>query len=165
MLLTYNKIQEISIEDTTISEEPLISGPLEQIELQAQQETNAYSRLLEHIKINYCSQVNLSKQTVKETLLLLNNSEMVSPETDILQFWKIKLNGCKDKYLILLIQTVLAVPTTQVSVERAFSALGLFLTKTRTRLSDKNLENSLLVKLNFDIVKRKTDFEEFNSET
>jgi hAT family C-terminal dimerisation region len=41
-----------------------------------------------------------------------------------------------DPQLFGLSQVVLAVPPTQVSVERAFSALGLILTARRNRLGD-----------------------------
>lgn len=45
---------------------------------------------------------------------------------------------------------ILAVPTTQVSVERTFSTLKLILSDLRSSLSDKTLQNILLVKLNHD---------------
>uniref|UniRef100_A0A182NT07 HAT C-terminal dimerisation domain-containing protein n=1 Tax=Anopheles dirus TaxID=7168 RepID=A0A182NT07_9DIPT len=43
---------------------------------------------------------------------------------------------------------LLAVPSNQVSVERAFSALGLVLSDKRTKMNDDTLENILLIKLN-----------------
>nr|XP_049467036.1 uncharacterized protein LOC125908363 [Anopheles coluzzii] len=43
---------------------------------------------------------------------------------------------------------LLAVPSNQVSVERAFSALALILSDKRTKMNDENLENILLIKLN-----------------
>ncbi|XP_062549754.1 uncharacterized protein LOC134214385 isoform X2 [Armigeres subalbatus] len=43
---------------------------------------------------------------------------------------------------------VLATPSNQVSVERAFSALGLVLSNFRTQLAEETLTNILLVKLN-----------------
>ncbi|XP_062533662.1 uncharacterized protein LOC134202652 [Armigeres subalbatus] len=43
---------------------------------------------------------------------------------------------------------IMAVPATQVSVERAFSALALVLSPARTKLSAQNLESILLIKLN-----------------
>ncbi|XP_055622688.1 uncharacterized protein LOC129766202 [Toxorhynchites rutilus septentrionalis] len=43
-------------------------------------------------------------------------------------------------------------PSSQASVERAFSALSLVLTSRRTSITDDILENTLLLKLNADIV-------------
>lgn len=43
---------------------------------------------------------------------------------------------------------VLTTPSNQVSVERAFSALGLVLSNFRTQLAEETLTNILLVKLN-----------------
>lgn len=67
-------------------------------------------------------------------------------ETNIRSFWKTK----KFEYPILyeLSQIVFAVPPTEVAVERNFSALDFILTKRRNRLSDRNLEIILFLKLN-----------------
>ncbi|XP_049548124.1 uncharacterized protein LOC125959347, partial [Anopheles darlingi] len=51
-----------------------------------------------------------------------------------------------DPMIYSLAKVPLSVPRTQVSTERAFSALGLILTDKRMRLSDKNLAN-VIVKL------------------
>lgn len=48
-----------------------------------------------------------------------------------------------------LSQVMLSVPATQVSVERAFSALRFVLTDYRTSMNDASLENILLVRLNW----------------
>lgn len=56
-----------------------------------------------------------------------------------------------DPMLYSLAQVALAVPCTQVSAERSFSALGLILTDKRMRLSDKNLSNVLFVKQNSEL--------------
>lgn len=45
---------------------------------------------------------------------------------------------------------MLAVPATQVSVERAFSALATVLTKLRSKLTNRSLSNILITKLNFE---------------
>lgn len=45
----------------------------------------------------------------------------------------------------------MAIPPTQASVERTFSALALVLTSHRTNLGDEILENILLVRLNHDL--------------
>lgn len=46
---------------------------------------------------------------------------------------------------------VLATPSSQVSVERSFSALRLVLSDHRTMMSDDTLENILILKLNDDV--------------
>lgn len=50
--------------------------------------------------------------------------------------------------LYAVAMVVLATPSNQVSVERAFSALGLILSNRRTQLAEDTLTNILLVKLN-----------------
>jgi hAT family C-terminal dimerisation region len=56
-----------------------------------------------------------------------------------------------DPNLYQLSQDILAVPPTQISVERAFSDLGLILTSRRNRLADNTIENLLVCKLNPDV--------------
>lgn len=65
---------------------------------------------------------------------------------NILMYWKIKSNEYPT--LSKLARTIYAVPATQVSVERSFSALKFILSDERNRLSSHNLENILLVRLN-----------------
>lgn len=48
-----------------------------------------------------------------------------------------------------LSRVLLSVPATQVSVERAFSAIRIVLNDYRTSMSDESLENILLVRLNW----------------
>ena len=49
---------------------------------------------------------------------------------------------------------LLAVPSNQVTVERAFSAFGLIFTDMRTKLSEDVLENLLILKLNRDVLEK-----------
>lgn len=53
--------------------------------------------------------------------------------------------------LFELARVVLSAPATQVSVERAFSALRYILNDYRTSLGSDSLENILIVRLNFDM--------------
>lgn len=69
---------------------------------------------------------------------------------NVLDFWKAKKYVYPELYKIAVV--VLAIPCTQVSVERAFSALVLVLTKSRTRLSPENLTDILMVRLNADLI-------------
>lgn len=52
-------------------------------------------------------------------------------------------------FLAKLAAIVHGVPATEVSVERAFSALKLILDDLRCNLSDENLKKILFVKLNY----------------
>lgn len=70
-------------------------------------------------------------------------------KTSILQYWKEKED---EQVLYKLSQVIFSVPPTQTTVERAFSALGLILTPLRTRISDQNLQNILIVRLNHGIL-------------
>jgi len=51
-------------------------------------------------------------------------------------------------YISALAQVVLATPATQVSVERAFSALHFILSERRSSISAENLNALLVIKLN-----------------
>lgn len=66
--------------------------------------------------------------------------------SNILDFFNdVKL---KQPHLTAIAQVVLATPATQVSVERAFSALHFILSERRSSISADNLNSLLLIKLN-----------------
>lgn len=69
----------------------------------------------------------------------------------ITNFWEENKEKMPDLYKIS--NVIFGIPPTQVTVERAFSALALILSHLRTRLSDTNLENILLIRLNFSVFK------------
>lgn len=69
----------------------------------------------------------------------------LSMESNVLDYWQ---NKKTDSDIYSVSQIVLATPATQVSVERAFSALAQILGPLRTNLSIENLNNILLIKLN-----------------
>lgn len=64
----------------------------------------------------------------------------------ILEFWEKNKLDMPDLYK--LATTVFAVPPTQASVERAFSALALVILPRRTNLSDETMQQILLIRLN-----------------
>ncbi|XP_052565472.1 zinc finger BED domain-containing protein 4-like [Culex pipiens pallens] len=83
---------------------------------------------------------------IEQKLHELSLQPRVSCDDDVLEFW-----DCKKKLepeLYALAQVALAVPCTQVSVERSFNSLALILSDRRLRLGNANLTNILLVKLN-----------------
>lgn len=67
----------------------------------------------------------------------------------LLNIAQIRRKNMETKPELYKLATVIhSVPPTQTSVERAFSAMALILNPLKTRLSDKNLENMLLIRLN-----------------
>lgn len=98
-----------------------------------------------------CSTANIStERSLKQKLENLCYNERVSFDTNIQEFWRNFHH--KNQEVGKLVQTALAVPSTQVSVERAFSALSTIITKQRTKLSKETINNILLVKLNSNLL-------------
>lgn len=87
-------------------------------------------------------------------VLLLENYEKNLPEMrvrdSILTYWLSRKES--DPILYQLASMVNTIPPTQVTVERAFSILGLIYNARRTRLSPEMLQHILLIKLNKDLV-------------
>lgn len=83
-----------------------------------------------------------------EVLLENYNQEQkrISRKTNILEFWK--ENSITQPELYKLAMTVLAVPATQVSVERLFSGLKFVLSPLRMNIDEAILEDQLLVRAN-----------------
>ncbi|XP_067213908.1 uncharacterized protein [Linepithema humile] len=92
-------------------------------------------------------QGHLSLQRI-EVLLKNYNQEQkrISRKTNILEFWK--ENSITQPELYKLAMIVLAVPATQVSVERLFSSLKFGLSPLRTNINEAILEDQLLVRAN-----------------
>lgn len=63
--------------------------------------------------------------------------------------WRARKSTHPELYELAMV--ILAAPSTQVSVERAFSALNLVFSDLRCGLSDEVLQNILLIKLNGDV--------------
>ncbi|XP_070073345.1 uncharacterized protein [Drosophila takahashii] len=70
----------------------------------------------------------------------------ISLDTDIMKFWE--ENKLRYPILYQLATVVHAVPATQVSVERSFSALKMMLTDNRCNIKSSSLAMLLFVKLN-----------------
>lgn len=100
----------------------------------------------------YLRGLNESREEVLQTWNIdqkldeLASGPRLHAETNVLEYW-LNLKFSKPD-LHQLAVVALSVPTTQVSVERAFSALALVLTDHRTRLSEETLENILILRLN-----------------
>lgn len=78
-----------------------------------------------------------------------------SAQFDILKYWESQ--KITSPILYRLAMVVLAAPSTQVSVERAFSGLKLILTDHRMRLTESSVENLLVLKLNLDLLGKVAD--------
>lgn len=63
--------------------------------------------------------------------------------SSVLDFWNLQTNSLAD-----IANTVLSAPSTEVSVERNFSALKYIFSDKRNRLLGENIENLLIVSLN-----------------
>lgn len=71
-------------------------------------------------------------------------------DSSILNYWESKKKSEPELYQ--LSQVILAAPASQVSVERAFSALGLILTQKRTSIKSAKLNDVLIIKLNSNLL-------------
>lgn len=89
---------------------------------------------------------------IRQKLDALAYGQKLPFATNILDYWKNL--STKEKDLFKLAEVILAVPSSQVSVERAFSALSTIVTKQRTRLSSATINNLLIVKLNNNIIEK-----------
>ncbi|XP_036317391.1 uncharacterized protein LOC118732368 [Rhagoletis pomonella] len=96
-------------------------------------------------------QVSQNIQSLRLKLEGLAQQSKMPFNTDIINYWK-NLQ-IPEPTLSKLSQIILSVPSSQTSVERAFSALSLILTKHRSRLSSENLNNLLFIKLNENLFK------------
>ncbi|XP_065079200.1 uncharacterized protein LOC135702131 [Ochlerotatus camptorhynchus] len=71
---------------------------------------------------------------------------------DVWKHWMARKHTHPELYAVATV--VHSVPSTQVSVERSFSALALVLSNIRAGLSDDTLEDILIIKLNMDILQK-----------
>lgn len=104
------------------------------------------------------SNTNVTNENINEQTTTANIDTMLREfigTTDsldnltIFDYWQQKMHTKPEMYELASI--VHSVPPTQTTVERAFSAMALILSPLRTNLSDKNLENVLLLRLNRDL--------------
>lgn len=71
---------------------------------------------------------------------------------DVWSHWLARKHSHPELFEVAMV--ILSAPSSQVSVERAFSALALVLSDLRTSLSDDALQDILMIKLNKDIFER-----------
>lgn len=83
---------------------------------------------------------------------------------DVWEYWMRRQKSHPELFAVAMV--VLATPSNQVSVERAFSGLALVLSPHRAGLGSEVLEDILLIKLNRDIFEQVMpfyDWKEFSS--
>lgn len=85
-----------------------------------------------------------SYSTIRERILKLR--ERTVTRQHVLDYWR--ANCSSDPGLEKLAKIVLALPVTQVTVERAFSHLPLVITNRRNRLMAKTIKAIFMVKFN-----------------
>lgn len=115
--------------------------------------SNGFSKL--EAKMNLLIQLTPpTDQTTKQKLENVCNGARLPFDKNVLEYWK--STYISNPELAKLLDVTLSVPSTQVSVERAFSALSTILTKLRCKLSKDTINNILLVKLNKNLIKHAT---------
>ncbi|XP_055525420.1 uncharacterized protein LOC129718564 [Wyeomyia smithii] len=82
----------------------------------------------------------------------LDAEERRSHSYDVWKHWITRKHTHPELYAVAIV--VLATPSSQSSVERAFSALALILTDSRTGLGEDTLANMLIIKLNRDVFQK-----------
>lgn len=69
---------------------------------------------------------------------------------DILAYWISRRLSHPEMYRLAMV--VLSAPSTQVCVERMFSALKLLLTDQRQKLTDSHIDDLMMLKINSDLL-------------
>ncbi|KAL5233767.1 hypothetical protein ACI65C_001177 [Semiaphis heraclei] len=87
-----------------------------------------------------------SKQLMREKIEEFGRVERLTYKADVINYWKD--NKIAKPELFELAQILMAVPATQVSVERSFSALKFILSDLRSSISSDILEDILIIRGN-----------------
>ncbi|XP_041767441.1 uncharacterized protein LOC121591114 [Anopheles merus] len=108
-------------------------------------------------------EIQTSVNKILRQLISLDAEAHQNSHFDVWNFWLMRKSTHPELYEVATL--LLSVPSNQVSVERAFSALGLVLSDKRTRMNDDTLENILLIKLNQPLLEKiLPDLYEWNKE-
>lgn len=89
----------------------------------------------------------LIKELEFQPKVLLENQQF-----DVMKYWMKQRTGQPELYRLAMV--VLSAPSTQVIIERSFSALKLILSDLRQRLSDPRIQDLMILKLNPDLLPR-----------
>lgn len=105
-----------------------------------------FQRYLDSCDINDHS----PNQDIKSIIKSFDNFMVEPVHSSVLSFWERMKLQLPELYDIST--AVTAIPPTQATVERAFSALGLILTSRRTKIGDTILQNILLIRFNKNLM-------------
>lgn len=103
----------------------------------------SFADLLKNLDPSNIDEPNQLPSHLETDLIMYKRQQRLPLSYNILKFW-----GSQNNALSVVAHTVLATPSTQVSVERLFSALKYIYADQRNRLTPFNLEHILLVKMN-----------------
>lgn len=90
--------------------------------------------------------------TFQQQLHHLNIENRQPHHYDVWTHWLARKHSHPELYEVAM--AILSGPSSQVSVERAFSALALVLSDLRTGLSDESLQDILMIKLNKEVFEK-----------
>ncbi|CAH1732242.1 unnamed protein product [Aphis gossypii] len=95
---------------------------------------------------NESQSLSSSRQSMREKIEDFGRVERLTYKADVINYWK--ENKIAKPELFELAQILMAVPATQVSVERSFSGLKFILSDLRSSLSSDILEDILIIRGN-----------------
>ncbi|XP_037805572.1 uncharacterized protein LOC119599738 [Lucilia sericata] len=87
--------------------------------------------------------ISTTSHSIEQDILIYENQNRLGIKENIIDYWSKQKNALSE-----IAYVVLAIPCTQVSVERLFSALKYMLSDQRNKPSSTNLEHILLVRAN-----------------
>lgn len=104
------------------------------------------------LALSYPDETTIGLGEFSNKLREMCNRRRLNADVNVLEYFKYIQYSDKDLYTV--VNTVLAVPSTQVTVERAFSMLRIILSDKRCNISEDHLEKTLIINLNRDIFDR-----------
>lgn len=107
---------------------------------------------------------NMTDASLIQQIRQLGRQEKIPMKSNIFEHYNdLRRNNKIDEDLYQMAIVILAAPATQVSVERAFSALGIILTPRRMNLRGSKLNDILVCRLNQEIFSL-VDFDQMQKE-
>lgn len=98
---------------------------------------------------------SIDEKQLRQQIRELGQQEKLKMKSNIFTYYEHQKKQRKITYVLFdAVMTILAAPATQVSVERAFSALALLLEDLRCKLLGSTIDNVLIVGLNSDLTNR-----------
>lgn len=92
------------------------------------------------------TQTNNIESIINDYIENIGKTPRLQSSDNILEYWNLNKNSKPELYQ--LSQILMAVPATQVSVERLFSNLAFIYNPLRSRLSENVLETIILIRSN-----------------